>query len=483
MSTDEQAKEGFSIRAQQEKLRDYVRIKDWELYDLYIDEGISGKNIAARPALVKMIADVMQKNIQNVLVFRVDRLTRSTKDLINLMEIFRENNCAFNSLTESIDTQTASGRMFIKIIGIFAEFERENLIERVSVALEKKVREGYTLGSFGMVPYGYTRAPGNREIAVNEEEAGVVRDIFDLYLNGNMSLTGITKTLNLRKVKSGKDSFWCVSSVKYILSNPIYISKVRYSVADEARYFEASGRHEAIIDEAVFSEAQNRLSKMKKRGSKKRPREENYFCAVLHCGICGLKMTTQGHYIPDKHGAVRYYGGYKCNGVLKHTCSSGRISHGKVELAFREYLGKINDFSVTMETEPTVAKSAAEIKSGCETALSALLTKERGVMKLYLADGISFEEYAQMQAMIKADRNAYAEKIAGLESTRDTREIVLGKDDIIRNVQANWELMTNLERMQFLERNIQAVYVESEAAAVGGKRTLVTVKKVEFYED
>ena len=109
---------------------------------MYADEGISGKNITDRPAINELIADIKAGLVNNVLVYKIDRLTRSTRDLIDLTEIFKDHNCNFNSLMESIDTQTASGRMFLKIIGIFAEFERENIIERVTLACEKKVKEG-----------------------------------------------------------------------------------------------------------------------------------------------------------------------------------------------------------------------------------------------------------------------------------------------------------------------------------------------------
>jgi site-specific DNA recombinase len=115
VSTEEQAKEGFSIRAQQDKLKDYIKIKGWELEGIYIDDGISGKNITDRPEVNRLISDVVKGNVENVLVFKIDRLTRSTKDLISLMDLFNEKKCAFNSLMESIDTHTPSGRMFIKV--------------------------------------------------------------------------------------------------------------------------------------------------------------------------------------------------------------------------------------------------------------------------------------------------------------------------------------------------------------------------------
>jgi len=146
VSTDEQAQEGFSIRAQTEKLKAYALLKDWEIYDIYADEGISGKNIVDRPEINRLIDDINEGKVDNVLVFKVDRLTRSVKNLVELVDLFEEYNCAFNSLTESIDTDTPSGRMFLKIIGIFAEFERENLVSRLKMGFERKAREGYTLG-------------------------------------------------------------------------------------------------------------------------------------------------------------------------------------------------------------------------------------------------------------------------------------------------------------------------------------------------
>jgi len=105
VSTDEQAKEGFSTKAQIEKLKNYIQIKDWEFYKVYADEGISGKNITDRPAINELLEDINSGLVNNVLVYKIDRLTRNEKDLIDLMDIFREHNCAFNSLMES-DTRT-----------------------------------------------------------------------------------------------------------------------------------------------------------------------------------------------------------------------------------------------------------------------------------------------------------------------------------------------------------------------------------------
>ena len=114
-STEEQATEGYSIRGQTDKLKSYALIKEWDIFDIYADEGISGKNIVDRPAINRLMADVKSGKVNNVLVFKVDRLTRNTKNLLELVELFEVCNCTFNSLTESIDTDSPSGRMFLKI--------------------------------------------------------------------------------------------------------------------------------------------------------------------------------------------------------------------------------------------------------------------------------------------------------------------------------------------------------------------------------
>ena len=178
VSTEEQAKEGFSIKAQKEKLTTYSKLNNWNNITYYIDDGLSGKNINERPNIIKLINDVKNRNINNVLVYKLDRLTRSVKDLINLIEIFEINNCSFNSITEKLDTSTAVGRMFIKIIGTFAEFERENLAERISLGYEQKTKEGNYTNTNGV--YGYDYIKGT--LVINELEKELVNRIYNLYL-------------------------------------------------------------------------------------------------------------------------------------------------------------------------------------------------------------------------------------------------------------------------------------------------------------
>ena len=303
VSTDEQANNGYSIRAQKEKLVTYSKIKDWNVYSVYSDDGISGKNIKDRPELLRLIADVKMGNVNNVLVYKIDRLTRSTKDLIELVELFNNYNCSFNSFSEAIDTKSSTGRMFIKIIGIFAEFERENIAERVKLGLERKVKEGYTIASKNL-SYGYIRKKGNKVQEVDSEEASVVKKIFYLFTTCGKTYTEIARYLNHNKIKTKNGNDWNYKTVKLLLSNPNYVGNVRYGI-NTCKYFEISGRHDSIISLNQYNLASDRIKHYSGN-------ESLIFYNKLFCS-CGRKMNVKKYsYCSKKDAKISNYVRYVC---------------------------------------------------------------------------------------------------------------------------------------------------------------------------
>ena len=288
VSTEEQALNGYSIRAQIEKLKMYCKLKEWKIYDVYKDDGISGKSIENRNELKRMIEDIKNKLIDNVLVFKIDRLTRSTRDLIDLVDLFNSYNCSFNSLTESIDTHSSTGRMFIKIIGIFAEFERENISERVKFGLERKAKEGYTIANKN-ISYGYTKEKGNKIQTINNYEAYVVRKIFNLY-NYGYTLTYIANYLNKYHFKRKNNNKWTYKNIKLILTNPNYIGLVRYGI-NKDNYFEVEGKHKSIIDKNLYDSVKYRFK-----------RENKYYCS---CGRL-FYVKVNNYYSKKKKKVTKY---------------------------------------------------------------------------------------------------------------------------------------------------------------------------------
>lgn len=476
VSTEEQAQEGYSIRGQEEKLKDYSRIKDWSIIDIYIDEGISGKNIKDRPAANRLIEDVKAGRVKNVLVYKIDRLTRSTADLVYLVDLFNQYDCAFNSLMESIDTQTPSGRMFLKIIGIFAEFERENIIERVKMGRDRKVKEGYSLCS-SHASYGYDREPGIKIQTINETEAAIVMEIFDMYVNQNMSMIGIVRLLNLRKVPTKKDKLWDRKNLKNILTNSSYIGKVRHFIDDKENYSEANGLHESIISKELFEKAQQLIKKNPDVTRTKKPLDRNYYLGLLYCSECGAKIST--HNRADQCS-------YRCtNHAVGGGCAvKEEISHKKMDTAFREYILSIADFDVAdeikIEQQEQQRHDCLELVGQYNEKLRQIEKKCCEIMDLYIDNAIDFDSYKDMKSKLDKDKEILYTELRKLEQ-EDNSETLINKDDIILNFTENWDLLTNGERRRFLLRFVKRIVIVNERQGESRKNT-AWVKEVEFEE-
>lgn len=474
VSTEEQAQEGFSIRAQEQKLKDYARIKDWSIYKIYIDEGISGKNLE-RPAIQELIADVKNAAVQNVLVFKIDRLTRSTADLIYLVDLFNEHDCAFNSLMESIDTQTASGRMFLKIIGIFAEFERENIIERTKVGIERKVREGYSIG--GSTSFGYDRPQNQKIQTINDEEAEIVRSVFDMYVNQGMSITSIARQLNVLKIPTKKDNTWGNTGIRRLLSNCNYVGNVRHHIHDKDKKYSVEGLHDQIVSQELFDSAQRLLAKNRKVSPKKKPRRENYFSGFLVCALCGYKMRTHNSYKTLKNGSISMNGNYICPNKTLKVCTAVGMSHKKVEQAFFEYILQIDDLDSAGDLEIQEQQKCENLSliKAYEEKQRQLDAKERDAMARYVNDEMEFDSYREIKKMVdKEKERIYAE----MERLRTEEEIpLIDKGDLVRNFRENWDNLSNEQRRQFLLRFAEKILVMNEVVEgeSGGKVTITDI--------
>ncbi|OCN02141.1 hypothetical protein A7X67_12010 [Clostridium sp. W14A] len=461
VSTEEQAQEGFSIRAQEQKLKDYVRIKDWSIYKIYADEGISGKDITGRPAVKEMIADVKSGLVKNVLVFKIDRLTRSTADLIYLVDLFNANDCEFNSLMESIDTQTASGRMFIKIIGIFAEFERENIIERTRVGVERKVKEGYSLCT-SSASFGYDRVKGQKMQTVNPAEAEVVRDVFEMFVNNGLTLTDIARRLNLRGILTKKDKTWSSVKVRRVLTNCNYVGDVRHHINDSKHKQEYDGLHEAIIPQELFDAAKDILEQNKKVGITKPPNDEKYFAGFLECAKCGYKMKTYESRKQLKT-KIQITVGYVCCNHTLGTCTVGSMSHKKVEAAFEEYISQIADFNdadnPSLAEEKKIKHDNSEAIQSLEAKLKGLETRERETLERYVRNEIDFDDYREMKKLVASDKLVLSAELERLSAAPNPTAVKPIK--IARNFRENWDKLSNHERRAFLKQFVERIVIES----------------------
>ena len=440
------------------------------------DEGISGKDIDGRPAVKQMIADVTSGKINNVLVYKIDRLTRSTKNLIELVELFNNHRCAFNSLQESIDTSSATGRMFLKIVGIFAEFERENLAERVRLGVERKAKEGYVICNY-MPSFGYNRENGNRIQEIDESEAATVKRIFEMYLHNDYNYTQIADMLTAESAPTKKGGQWLATTIKQILTNPNYVGKVRYGIEDATRYFEADGHHEPIIDENTYYQVQDKISKVKRVSRTKQPRSDVYFCGLLYCRYCGGKYTT--HWNHKRGIAFSSYSGMRIN---ENCCKGTTNSHKKVEAAFEQYIANIEDLSAFNSNTQIDAPqdNGAEI-STIAAEVRQIEKKTEEIISLFVSNTIDFETYQCMVKLSNERRGELQARLILLENAQAAQGVSVTAADIITNFRENWAALNNEQRQAFLQKFIKKIVIHSEKAD-GGYFNEVIIDEVVFNE-
>ena len=257
VSTEAQAEEGYSIQAQTERLEAYCKAMGWTNYRFYTDGGYSGSNLD-RPEMTKLIADARGRQIATVVVFKLDRLSRSQKDTLYLIEdVFLPNGVDFISLNESIDTS-------------FAQLERENIYLRTRMGMVERVRQGYWMGGGG-VPFGYDYDQ-SAGILVPNADAPKVRQMYDLYLKG-WSAQRIADLLGLKYDKL----------VTQILTRKSNIGIITYKGE------EYKGLHQPIVPEELFYLVQDR---MRDRAVKNRTAAggRHLLTGLVYCGACGARM-------------------------------------------------------------------------------------------------------------------------------------------------------------------------------------------------
>ena len=223
--------DGFSLDAQRDKLRRYAEYQEFVIAGEYSDEGKSGKNVEGRPEFMRMLQDIedMKDNVDYVLVFKLSRFGRNAADVLTSLQKMQDFGVNLICVEDGIDSSKDSGKLMISVLSAVAEIERENILVQTMEGRRQKAREGKWNGGFA--PYGYTLVDGKLEIA--EDEAEVIRVIYDKYIHTTMGISAIAVWLNNHGYKKKKrqnntlDAF-SPSFVKGVLDNPVYCGKLAY---------------------------------------------------------------------------------------------------------------------------------------------------------------------------------------------------------------------------------------------------------------
>lgn len=306
VSTQEQANEGYSVGEQTERLTKYADAMGWAVYKTYVDPGYSGGN-TERPGLKELIKDVEHGRIDKVVVYKLDRLSRSQLDTLYLIEkVFLANNCDFVSMNENFDTSTPFGRAMIGILAVFAQLEREQIKERMNMGKAARAKEGKWTGG-STPPIGYNYDPITGELTVDEYEKTQILEAVDLFLKGTQMRTIcniFTKKGYTYKGRKNKRFPWDPKILKIVFTSKTLLGYIRYN----GEWYE--GHQEPILDEETFNKVTEIMEMRKEKYAKHTPKtrkQSTYLGGMIYCKQCGARYTKQnGRKSKSKEAPVYY---------------------------------------------------------------------------------------------------------------------------------------------------------------------------------
>lgn len=437
VSTDKQADEGYSLDVQLEKLQAYAQaLPNVKEVRVYTDDGYSGSSLD-RPGMKRMIEDIESGVITHVIVVKLDRLSRSQKDTLHLIEdVMIPANVAFISIMESFNTDTPFGRAMVGILSVFAQLERENIFERTRGGMQKRVEKGYWPGG-GRTPYGYDYDPA-QGILVPNAEAEMVRHIYDRYLAG-VSMQVIADELGLKYERVVYNIITRKSNAGYIVYNGE----------------EYKGLHEPIISLETYDQAMRLLAD--RSAAKLVTKTQHLLTGFCYCGKCGAKMRYM------KWGKA----GYKlvCYSQLHSKQYLVRDPNCDVQAPFAEDVeaGVVQALFAAAQEKLTDARKSVQSGSVSEMLKGQLNKAEAKLRRLYGLYGDS-GDLCLLDTIneTKADMEQLRTSLADEQSKETAARSVLNVYQRLEGIQDAWPQMSVQERRTVLASVIDRITISTE---------------------
>ena len=411
VSTEDQAREGYSLGEQLEKLKDLCKYRDYNIYNVYEDAGISAKDMEHRPAFQRMLEDVKKHNVNVIVAYKLDRLTRSVRDLEILISELEKHGCSLECAMDDINTSTANGRFFVRMLTVLSQLEIERVSERTKFGMVGAIKDGH-------IPVrktlGFMR--DKKKLIINPAESDIVKRIFDLYLKGN-SYQKIANIFNEENILNKK---WLDSTILKIISNPLYkgdfISGKR--VGNPVLYENVV---EPIISKELWEECQVQTRKNTRNYTR---RNDYIFFQKIICPHCKNIMACKA-----PGGSKKKYIYYQCN-----KCKTSIREDYLVDLL-------VDEITSIIEYDMTVKKFFAPLLKHKVENTNELLLKELNKLKdkkvrlkeAYLNQIIEINEYNEdnkyLETRIKDINNKIKEE-QELEQFNFTFEDLMLKRDL-----------------------------------------------------
>lgn len=462
VSTLEQARDGYSINEQIERMKKYCEAHDWIVSKIYTDAGYSGGD-TDRPGLQELIRDAEHHKFDAVLVYKLDRLSRSQKDTLTLIEdVFLPNGVNFISMTENFDTSTPFGRAMLGILSVFAQLEREQIKERMEVGKIGRAKEGKWCGS-PHVPIGY-ELDGD-DLVINEYEAMQIQEMFRLF-NLRISQRRISKMLHSKGYTYQNGGTWAGKHyIRPMIENKHYIGMVSY----KGEWYE--GNQDPIVDVETFNKAQEILAEQDADYTKRSKRGTSLLSGLVHCGHCDNKYFSRS--VVDKYsGKLNYYTCYKRSantGKWKDIPKEERCKNKiwKSNVLEEKILNEIRKLSIdpdSFEVKPREDENETKIKI-IESRIKEIENQVSKLMDLYSISGMDFNIVENKIKPLVEEKENLQITLRNLEVKDDK----ISKDEAVEIASSLCEIVDGsaTDEVQFLIRElIDKIVIDNEEVHV-----------------
>ena len=463
VSTEDQAREGFSLGEQEEKLLQLCKFKELEVYKVYKDAGISAKDMEHRPQFQAMLQDMKEGKINYIVAYKLDRITRSVRDLEELISVLEQYNCFLLCDRDDVNTSTANGRFFVRMLTVLSQLEIEIVSERTKFGLNGAIKSGHIPGQR---PFGYTKSE-DKKMIVDNATRPYVEKIFDMYLEGKsfQQIANYFKENNIYPKKK-----WHDTTIQKIIDNKIYMGDYeQYKRIGKQENLEPIGCMnvvEPIISRAKWEECQ----RQKERNQRTYTRDRIYtFFQKLKCPDCGRIMKCKG-----SGGSKRKY--------MYYTCEHCHINFNEiyVEELLESFIYDLLEYDMAVKKFflPILEDKNNKIDTTTIDKEMRNLEKQRDRIKqAYIKGIVEMEDFKEDYKLIE-DKLANLEnkklELVNLEAFNYSPHELLAERDLEREkmirldtlnslLKSKWSDMDKSEKQEFISKFIDTIEIKKDS--------------------
>ena len=462
VSTEDQAREGFSLGEQEEKLLQLCKFKELEVYKVYKDAGISAKDMEHRPQFQEMLKDMKEGKLNYIVAYKLDRITRSVRDLEELISVLEQYNCFLLCDRDDVNTSTANGRFFVRMLTVLSQLEIEIVSERTKFGLNGAIKSGHIPGQR---PFGYKSAEDKRMVIDNATRP-YVEKIFDMYLEGKsfQQIANYFKENNIYPKKNWKDT-----TIQKIIDNKIYMGDYeqykRIGKQENLEPIVYMNVVEPIISRAKWEECQ----RQKERNQRTYTRDRIYtFFQRLKCPNCSRIMKCKG-----SGGTKRKY--------MYYTCEHCRINFNEdhVECLLRDFIYDLLEYDMAVKNFflPVLGDKTNIDTTSIDKEIRDLEKQRNRIKNLYIKGIVEIDDF-------KEDYKLIEDKLANLESKKlelvnletfnySPHELLAERDlekekmirlDTLNSVlKTKWNGMDKSEKQEFISKLIDTIEIKKDS--------------------